>query len=130
MSFALAEIIGLSAALFPVAWLSLFASDPAVIEAGTTYLRVVGPFYGFFGLGMALYFASQGAGALTWPLLAGAARLVIAVGGGWLMLRATGDLTLVFAALGCGAGGVRHDDCASRWRAACGLPAGMLDQTP
>ena len=73
VSFALTETIGLSAALFPVAWLSLFGSDPAVIEAGTTYLRVVGPFYGFFGLGMALYFASQGAGALKWPLLAGAA---------------------------------------------------------
>ncbi len=42
-----------------------------MIEAGSAYLRTVGPFYGFFGLGMALYFASQGAGALSWPLLAG-----------------------------------------------------------
>ena len=99
VSFALAESVGLAAALFPAAWLSLFSSEPAVIEAGTTYLRVVGPFYGFFGLGMALYFASQGAGTLTWPLIAGVLRLVIAVGGGWLMLRFTGNLALVFAAL-------------------------------
>ena len=47
---------------FPAAWLTLFDTDPAMIDAGSQYLRTVGPFYGFFGLGMALYFASQGAG--------------------------------------------------------------------
>ena len=51
---------------------------------------------------MALYFASQGAGRLLWPLIAGLSRMVIAVGGGWLLLRMTGDLTLVFVALGIG----------------------------
>ena len=53
-----------------------------MVAAGSAYLRIVGPFYGFFGLGMALYFASQGAGALKWPLLAGVSRMIIAVGGG------------------------------------------------
>ena len=100
MSFALTETIGVSAALFPAAWLSLFVSDPAMIEAGSAYLRMVGPFYGFFGLGMALYFASQGAGALRWPLLAGFLRMVVAVGGGWLVLKWTGSLTAVFLTLG------------------------------
>ncbi|HYI27438.1 MAG TPA: MATE family efflux transporter, partial [Bradyrhizobium sp.] len=52
--FALTESIGVAAALFPEAWLGLFDSDPAMIAAGSTYLRIVGPFYGFFGLGMAL----------------------------------------------------------------------------
>lgn len=99
VSFALTASIGLSAALFPTAWLSLFASDPAAIEAGTQYLRIVGPFYGFFGLGMALYFASQGAGALTWPLLAGLLRMLVAVGGGWLVLSLTGSLAWLFATL-------------------------------
>ncbi|HEX9168587.1 MAG TPA: MATE family efflux transporter, partial [Roseiarcus sp.] len=47
----------------------------------------------------ALYFASQGAGKLMWPLFAGFMRLVIAVGGGWLVLTATGSVTLVFAML-------------------------------
>jgi hypothetical protein len=37
-----------------------FSVDPHVVETGTTYLRLVGPAYGFFGLGLALYFASQG----------------------------------------------------------------------
>ena len=98
--FGLAEAIGIAAALAPEAWLTLFDRDPAMIAAGSAYLRVVGPFYGFFGLGMALYFASQGAGAMAWPLLAGLVRMVIAVGGGWLLLRAGADLAWVYAALG------------------------------
>ena len=52
------------------AWLGLFGHDPRMLETGTAYLRVVGPAYGFFGLGLSLYFASQGAGRLFWPLLA------------------------------------------------------------
>jgi putative MATE family efflux protein len=100
--FALTEAIGVAAALFPAAWLTLFDRDPAMIAAGSAYLRIVGPFYGFFGLGMALYFASQGAGALKWPLIAGVSRLVIAVGGGYVLLHWTGNLALVYAALGAG----------------------------
>jgi putative MATE family efflux protein len=95
----LCELIGLCAALFPLSWLSLFGTDPAMLDAGTRYLHVVGPIYGVFGLGMGLYFAAQGAGRLLWPLLANMARLVIAAGGGWLALRFGGDLSLVFVAL-------------------------------
>jgi hypothetical protein len=51
---------------------------------------------------MALYFASQGANALKWPLLAGVSRLVIAVGGGYVLLRWTANLTFVYAALAAG----------------------------
>ena len=54
---------------------------------GTTYLQLVGPTYGCFGLGLALYFASQGAGRLLWPLVAGVVRLVVAAGGGWVASR-------------------------------------------
>jgi putative MATE family efflux protein len=96
---AICEIIGLAAAAAPHAWLSLFDSDPAMIDAGSRYLHAVGPVYGLFGLGMALYFASQGAGRLLWPLLANFARLVIAAAGGWLALRWTGSLTDIFIAL-------------------------------
>jgi Na+-driven multidrug efflux pump len=73
-----------------------------MIAAGSEYLRAVGPFYGFFGLGLALYFSSQGAGRLLWPLCAGLLRLVIAVTGAWLMLRWTGKLSYMFVALGVG----------------------------
>jgi len=99
LSFALTELIGLAAALFPAAWLGLFSAEPAMIATGSAYLRIVGPFYGFFGLGLALYFASQGAGKLLWPLAAGALRLVVALLGGWLALRLTGSLDAFFAAL-------------------------------
>jgi Na+-driven multidrug efflux pump len=96
---ALAETIGLAAAAAPHAWLRLFDTDPAMLDAGARYLRAVGPFYGLFGLGMALYFASQGAGRVLWPLLANLTRLAIAAGGGWLVLRGSGDLSHVFLAL-------------------------------
>lgn len=79
--------IGLLAAGFPPLWLGLFSTDPAVLETGAIYLRIVGPTYGCVGLGLALYFASQGAGRLLWPLLAGLIRLLIAAGGGWFVVR-------------------------------------------
>ena len=99
LGFLLTETIGLAAAIWPSAWLGLFGHDPRMLETGSAYLRIVGPAYGFFGLGLSLYFASQGAGRLVWPLFAGLLRLVIAIGGGWLALRLTGSLTWLFAAL-------------------------------
>ena len=94
------EVIGLAAAFFPNAWLGLFSDEPAVLAAGAAYLRVVGPAYGFFGLGLALYFASQGAGRLVWPLLAGCLRLVSAAAGGWLILQhLPGELSALFAVM-------------------------------
>src|SRR6185437_11730038 len=93
----LTEIIGLGAAALPHAWLSLFDTDAAMLDAGSRYLRLVGPFYGLFGLGLALYFASVGAGRLLWPLIANMMRLLIAAVGGWLALRWGGDLTYVLA---------------------------------
>jgi hypothetical protein len=48
---------------------------------------------------MALYFASQGAGRLAWPLIANLARLTIATVGGSLALRLSGNLSDVFFAL-------------------------------
>ena len=95
----LTELIGLCASFAPHAWLSLFGSDPAMLDAGSRYLRAVGPCYGLFGLGMALYFASQGAGRLLWPFLANLTRLTIATAGGWLALRWSGDVSHVFLAL-------------------------------
>lgn len=102
VAFVLTEAVGVAAALFPQAWLGLFGHDPAMLASGSAYLRLVGPFYGFFGLGLALYFASQGAGRLLWPLLAGLLRVLLAVGGGWLALRFTGSLVGLFAALAVG----------------------------
>ena len=100
MAGLLTEIIGVAAAIWPTAWLRLFDTDPAMLATGSAYLRAVGPFYGCFGFGLALYFASQGAGKLLWPLLVGFARVAIAIGGGWLALKLTGSLAVMFLAVG------------------------------
>ena len=73
-----------------------------MIKVGSAYLRIVGPAYGFFGLGLSLYFASQGPGRLFWRLLCGLARVFIAIVGGWAELRLTGSLDWMFAALALG----------------------------
>jgi Na+-driven multidrug efflux pump len=82
--------IGIAAAVWPQAWMALFSSDPAVQATGSAYLRIVGVCYGFFGLGLALFFASQGAGRLAWPLTASTARLLVVAIGGWLVVHAVG----------------------------------------
>ncbi|CAN5903097.1 MATE family efflux transporter [soil metagenome] len=100
MAFALTEIIGIAAAIFPREWLGLFGSDPAMLETGSQYLRAAGPMYGFFGVGLVLYFASQGAGRLLWPVIGNLARLAVAGIGGWLALRWGGQLMQVFTMQG------------------------------
>jgi Na+-driven multidrug efflux pump len=98
MAAVLTEAIGLCAAAFPTAWLSLFDTDPVMLDAGARYLRTVGPFYGMLGLALSLYFASLGAGRLLWPLVANLTRLAIAGAVGWLALRWSGNLSHVFLA--------------------------------
>jgi putative MATE family efflux protein len=78
------EAIGLFVAVLPQAWMGIFTNEPAVLATGSLYLRQVGPFYGFIGLGLLIYFASQGAGTILWPFLAGTLRLVIAALIGWI----------------------------------------------
>lgn len=99
MAFLITEGVGLCAAIWPELWLRLFSDEPEMLAAGSQYLRIVGPAYGFFGLGLTLYFASQGAGRLFWPLTAGFIRLAIALGGGWAAIRLTGSLGALYAML-------------------------------
>jgi putative MATE family efflux protein len=75
--------IGVAAALAPALWMNLFTADPLVRSFGGAYLNIVGGFYGFFGLGLALFFASQGAGRMFWPLVGSTARLLVVAVGGW-----------------------------------------------
>lgn len=99
--FAITGLIGVAAALEPAAWMLLFTADPAVIDTGSRYLRIVGGCYGFFGLGLALLFASQGAGRMRWPLAASSIRLAVVAGGGWLCLQLLpGSQAALFVAIG------------------------------
>src|SRR6185436_790789 len=104
LSAAICLAIGGTAALFPHAWLGLFSTDPAVLEAGTIYLRIVGPFYSLLGASIALYFASQGAGQMLRPVLAGTTRLVIVITGGALAASLTAIFGIVAAAILASAG--------------------------
>jgi putative MATE family efflux protein len=99
MAAGITEAIGLAAAFFPAAWLSLFGNDPKMIEVGTSYLQIVGPFYGFFGGGLALYFASQGAGRVGWSMMIAVLRVIIAAGGGWIAVTNFGGSHGLFVAL-------------------------------
>lgn len=80
MAIGITGLVGGLALLWPKAWMGLFTSESAVVSAGTDYLVRVAPFYVFTGLGMALFFASQGAGRMRWPLAASAARLAVVAG--------------------------------------------------
>lgn len=101
--FVLTGSIGLIASIAPGLWLTHFSADPQVFAMGAAYLTQVGPLYGFFGMGMALYFASQGTGNMLWPLGAGFLRLLVAAGGAtiasvWLGL----SVDIIFVCVACG----------------------------
>jgi putative MATE family efflux protein len=99
VAFAICEAVGITVAVWPDAWLGLFSHDPRMLTGGEAYLRYAGPGYGFLGLGVALFFASQGAARLCWPVFAGFLRMAIAVAGGWIGWSVTRDLRVVFAIL-------------------------------
>ena len=86
MAGAIAALIGLVVAIRPDLWLGLFTADPGALASGRHYLGIVGPVYGFFGVAMALYFASQGTGDMMWPVAANLGRIVVAGGGSLLAL--------------------------------------------
>lgn len=91
------EIIGLAAALFPLAWLHIFSHDNTVLADGAAYLRTVALVYGAFGLTFMLGFAAQGGGRVLWPFLAGVVRLLIAGGAGWMAVaKFAADLPALF----------------------------------
>jgi len=92
--------IGLLAALFPQLWLGLFSSDEGVIRVGTWYLQIVGPIYGCYGLGMALFSAMQGFGNVVLIVTANGIRLLASAAGAliaiyWLDLGAIGFFVAV-----------------------------------
>ena len=103
IGFAIVGSIGWTAALMPETWARLFTEDPQVIDASVSYLTRVGPFYGLYGLGLTLYFASQGAGRMTTPLVASLARQGLVSLCGWLVVERLGlGLHGVFTVLAAG----------------------------
>ncbi|MGG5821612.1 MATE family efflux transporter [Falsiroseomonas sp. HW251] len=101
LAFAIAGACGLAATIFPQAFVAAFTADPAVAVIATRAIGLIGPAYAAFGLGMALYFAAQGAGRMAGPVLAAFSRFGIAVGGGALLAGPFG-LDGQFAAVALG----------------------------
>ena len=94
--------IGIVLSLWPQLWVGVFTQDPGVAAAAQLYLRFAGPAFIFFGVNLALYFASQGAGRILGPLLAGTLRLVVIAIGGWLLVRAGAPNWTLFALVAVG----------------------------
>jgi len=102
-SFGALGLIGWTVSLMPEAWAGLFTADPAVVAASSAYITRVAPFYCLFGLALTLYFASQGAGRMVVPAVAGVLRMVATIGAGWLAVEKFGlGLEGVFAAIAIG----------------------------
>jgi putative MATE family efflux protein len=103
VAFAMIGSIGWTVALLPEAWSSLFASDATVIAASVSYITHVAPFYCLFGLGLALYFAGQGASRMTVPVVASLLRMAVSTIGGWLAVEKMAmGLDGVFVAIAAG----------------------------
>ena len=83
--------IGLWVSLVPAHWAGLFTHDPEVLQHACQYLVTAGPAFAFFGMGLTLYFASQGSGKVLGPVIAGTLRLALVVGvGSWLSAQGHG----------------------------------------
>ena len=94
--------IGGVAASMPNLWLDRFTTDPGVYRFGALYLSVVAPFYGVFGAGQALYFASQGTGRMLLPVSVSVLRFLVVAGLCLLAVSFAWQVTAVFAAVSTG----------------------------
>jgi Na+-driven multidrug efflux pump len=93
-------LVGLVVAIKPALWVSLFTSDPGVTAAAYSYFAWAGPGFGFFGMGVCLYFASQGAAKVGGPVLAGTVRLLMVGLGGWWLVSIDAPAWTLFALVG------------------------------
>jgi putative MATE family efflux protein len=92
--------IGLVVAFQPRLWIGLFIDDAEVARLGTLYLRIVGPAYICFGLGLGLFYVTQGFGRGVAAMNANAVRMIASAGGGlatiyWLNLGVVGFFAAV-----------------------------------
>jgi len=74
--------IGTTVAIHPALWIDLFSDNAEVARIGTLYLRIVGPVYLFFGLGLGLFFVTMGVGRAVAAMNANAVRVIASAGGG------------------------------------------------
>lgn len=100
LSAGIIAVVALVATTWPQLWVDLFTTDPAVSASARQLLRSAGPFFPLMGLGLAIYFASQGSGRIIGPVLAGTVRLAVIAIGGWAILRVAGPASWLFLLVG------------------------------
>ena len=120
ISFILIGLIGTIFSIFPTLWLDNFTSDADVLYFSIKYLNIVAPFYCLFGLGQALYFASQGTGKMIKPIIVGLFRFfsVITIGYISLIFNMTIDYIFFAVSIGLVITGIGMSLClkGSEWR--------------
>lgn len=107
MAAGISAFVGIFLALFPDVWIPVFTQDAATYESAKIYIQIAGPCFAFQGLGLALYFASQGSGKMVWPMVAFILRALVAVGGA-VLLGFVFDFGLVGIYSAAGAGMVLY----------------------
>lgn len=73
-----------------------------MLHVGAEYLHHVGPFFGFFGVGYALYCVGQATRRMEASVVAALLRTAIAELGGLLVVRLKADVTWNFIAVALG----------------------------
>ena len=102
MAFLVTLPFGLWVALAPELLASFFTKDSEVREQAAHALSYLGWALPAFALGMTLYFASQGAGRMHGPMLAGFFRIAIAVGlGAFLALQSELAASAYYVSVAC-----------------------------
>jgi Na+-driven multidrug efflux pump len=95
--------LGLIVAIQPNIWLGLFSNDAEVARIGAMYLRIVGPIYVCFGIGLGLFFVCQGYGRGFAAMMANAVRLLVSSGAGLAAVYGLGfGVTGLFSAIAAG----------------------------
>ena len=119
--------IGAAVALWPGLWLGLFLGpeQAGAWAVGQAYFRTVAPFYGFFAIGLAMYFASQGAGQMMLPFIGSVLRLAVAFGGVLILAQVTDwGVQGVFRAIAAGMGVYGGFIAVALWRVRWGETKG------
>jgi|TARA_B100001750_G_C15515770_1_gene607041 putative MATE family efflux protein len=100
--FLITGSIGLITALSPGLWLDWFTTDKDAYVYGAKYLSIAGCFYGLYGGGQTLIFASQGTGNMIIPVSVSVTRLVFVVIASSIAVALSWDVSSIFIIVGLG----------------------------
>jgi len=80
------KVVGLAIAIFPDPYVFSLTDDPEVADYALDYLQIVAPAYALLAFGFIAFYVAQGTGNVAPLFFAGTARIVLAAGGGYLVV--------------------------------------------